>query len=191
MSAPLMNKTVRSVCVFCASSSEISQEYFEMAETLGAMLAKAGVRLVYGGAQGGLMGACADAALAEGGEVIGVIPKVLSSQERAHKKLSTLHVTPDMHTRQQKMAQLADMFVILPGGLGTLAEFFEIVTWKQIGLHDKPIVVVNTNGYWDGLAQMLDQCESQGFFHGELTDLILIVDSSQNIEVIKNFFTTE
>lgn len=172
----LKTDPVQSLCVFCASSSNIDQKYKELSQQIGKVTAQNGLRLVYGGAQGGLMGMMADAALAQGGEVVGVMPDILVGQERAHKGLSFLHITTDMHERQQKMADLADMFLILPGGMGTLAEFFEIVTWKAIGLHQKPIFVLNAFGFWDHLLETLENCKEQGFLHHDPASLFTVFD---------------
>ena len=154
----------------------------DLASRLGGFLATQGMRVVYGGAQGGLMGAVADAALDKGGEVIGVLPEILSDRERAHKGLSALHITKDLHERQQKMAALADAFVVLPGGTGTLAEFFEILTWKQIGLHEKPIILANIYGFWGGLLDALDHGFEEGFLYQPLKDVIEIFDTMDDLE---------
>ena len=183
-----VNRDIQSVCVFCASSDAVDQKYKDLAFTLGGFLAAQKLRLVYGGAQGGLMGAAADGALAGGGEVFGVMPEILSDRERAHKNLTQLYVTKDMHERQQKMAELADAFVILPGGTGTLAEFFEILTWKQIGVHKKPIVFCNAFGFWNPLISMLDSCLQQQFLHENPKTLFEICD---NMKDVQNFFSVE
>jgi len=139
---------VRSLCVYCGSSGRGREVHKVAAMRLGKTLARAGVRLVFGGGQVGLMGITAQAALSEGGKVTGIIPKFLDEIEVGLKGCTELIITPDMHTRKQKMAEMADGFVVLPGGLGTLDETFEILTWKQLGLHDKPIVLVDIEGYW-------------------------------------------
>lgn len=156
---------IESLCVFCASSSAIDPAYMDLAAETGRLCAENGWRLVYGGARGGMMGTMADAALAAGGHVEGVIPDVLGPQERAHTGLTRLHLVADMHARQQKMAQLADGFVVLPGGIGTLAEFFEIITWKAIGLHRKPVAVIDSGGFWSGLVHTIEQCAAGRFLH--------------------------
>ena len=161
----MANKPVQNVCVFCSASSHLDTRYYDLAEATGEAFAQRGFRIVYGGAQGGMMGRMADAALKNNAEVIGVLPKILSDRERAHKTLTTLHLTEDMHTRQKKMAELSDAFVILPGGLGTLAEFFEVLTWRQINLHDKPIYVLNAFGFWDGLIETINQMNQERFLH--------------------------
>src|SRR6185503_522242 len=138
---------MRSVCVFCGSSSRIADAHRTAAAELGTLIAARGLRLVYGGGRIGLMGVLADAALAAGGEVVGVIPQFLVDLEVAHTGLTELRVVPTMHDRKRAMFELADAFVVLPGGLGTLDETIEIVTWKQLGLHDKPVVLVEVGSF--------------------------------------------
>ncbi len=133
--------------------------------------------MIYGGGHIGLMGICADAALDAGGEVIGVIPVHLHDIEVGHRGLTELHVTPDMHTRKFKMFELSDAFAVLPGGLGTLDEAFEIITWRQLGLHGKPIVVVNIAGYWSPLLAMIDHIVATGFAASDNRELFTTVDS--------------
>lgn len=147
----------QSIAVYCASSSLVEDIYKNAAKETGAFLASQGHNIVYGGGHVGLMGIMADASLAGGAKVTGVITEQLMDLEVAHHGLTELHVTKTMQQRQNMMAELSDGFVILPGGLGTLAEFFEVLTWKQLGLHTKPIVILNVNGYWDGLHSMIGQ----------------------------------
>ena len=173
---------IHSLCIFCASSNNVDPKYKELAADMGAFVARSGITLVYGGAQGGLMGAAADAALSESGNVIGVMPEILSGQERAHKNLSVLHITKDMHERQKKMADLSDAFLILPGGTGTLAEFFEILTWKQIGVHDKPIILCNAFGFWDSLLETLQHCLKEGFLHHDPQNIVTICCDAMSVK---------
>lgn len=156
---------IRSVCVYCASSSRGPEGHKEAARQLGRVLANSGVRLVFGGGRVGLMGIVADAALAAGGEVVGVIPAFLRDLELAHDGCDEMIVTDSMHSRKQKMAEISDGFAILPGGLGTLDEAFEIITWKQLNLHDKPIVLVNVDDYWRPLLQLVEQITAQNYMH--------------------------
>ena len=151
------------VCVFCGSSAGRHASYADAARAFGALLSGSGVGLVYGGAAVGLMGAVADAALAAGGEVIGVIPKALVAHEVAHHGLSELHVVGSMHERKALMAELADAFVALPGGIGTLEELFEVWTWAQLGMHAKPCGLLDVDGYYARLCEFLDQVVEQGF----------------------------
>ncbi|MCB1556308.1 MAG: TIGR00730 family Rossman fold protein [Alphaproteobacteria bacterium] len=159
--------TISSVCVYCGSSNKVDDVYKQAAIDLGALLARRGWTAVYGGAAGGLMGLMADAALAAGGDVIGVVPeflaRVLDGKETAHQGLSALHIVDSMHERKQKLVDFSDGFVILPGGLGTLDEFFEVMTWRQLGVHSKPIVVANINGYWDPLLPLVDRIVESKF----------------------------
>ncbi len=153
----------------------------DIAREAGAFIARRGWGIVYGGSRNGLMGALADAALAEGGKVTGVIPHFLKNLEVAHAGLTELRMTHTMHERQVDMAALADAFLVLPGGLGTLAEFFEIVTWKQLGLHGKPIAVLNSFGYWDLLLAFLGHTENERFRHSRDKDLFQILEDIQGL----------
>jgi uncharacterized protein (TIGR00730 family) len=154
---------IRSVCAYCASSSRGPESHKAAARLFGRLLAENGIRLVFGGGRVGLMGVLADAALAAGGEVVGVIPSFLRDLELAHDGCDEMIVTDSMHSRKQKMAELSDGFAILPGGLGTLDEAFEMITWRQIRLHDKPIVVVNVDGYWEPLRRLVDHITAQNY----------------------------
>jgi hypothetical protein len=156
-----------SVCVFCGSSPGVDPGFVAAAEEVGRLLATQGRRLVYGGGRIGLMGAVADAALAHGGEVIGVIPRALVEKEVAHAGLTELRVVASMHDRKAAMADLADGFLALPGGIGTLEEFFEIWTWGQLGLHHKPFGLLNVAGFFDPLLAFLDQLTEQRFVRAE------------------------
>jgi uncharacterized protein (TIGR00730 family) len=171
-------ETRRRVCVFCGSKAGADAAYRAEATAMGTLLGKAGLGLVYGGAQVGLMGAVADAALAHGAEVIGVIPRSLADVEVAHQGLTQLTVVDTMHQRKALMAQEADAFVALPGAFGTLDEFFEILTWAQLGIHDKPCVMVNTAGYFDHLLRFLQVTIDQGFLKAKNYEYINVVGSS-------------
>jgi hypothetical protein len=151
------------VAVYCGSANGNNPAFLAEATALGVAIAAAGLGLVYGGASVGLMGAVADAALAAGAEVIGVLPKVLSASEIAHAGLTRLELVPTMHERKARMAELANAFLILPGGYGTLDEMMEAVTWAQLGLHAKPCILINTANYWDGLLVFLDSAVVAGF----------------------------
>ncbi len=167
------------LCVFCGSSPGNKPEYLVAAQQLGTALAKAGIGLVYGGAQVGLMGAVADAALAAGGEVIGVIPRHLVERELAHEGLTTLHEVSSMHERKAMMADLSDGFIALPGGVGTFEELFEVWTWGQLGHHQKPCALLNAAGYYDQLIAFLDHALTEGFMRQPYRDM-LIVDTEAN-----------
>ena len=165
---------VCSICVFCGAGRGDKPAYKEAAADLGTQMAESGLRLVYGGGNVGIMGAVADAVLAGGGKAIGVIPKFLRERETAHKELSELHVVDSMHTRKRLMFDLADAFVILPGGLGTIEEAFEMITWRQLGQHVKPIIFINTNNYWQPFCALVQNVEHSGFAHGDITQYFKI-----------------
>ncbi len=166
-----------SLCVYCASSSDVDPAHKDLARAVGELCADRGVEIVYGGGHLGLMGILADAALERGGRVVGVIPEFLTKLEVAHQGLSKMHLTRTMQERQSKMAELSDAFLILPGGLGTLAEFFEIVTWRSLRLHDKPIAILNHQGYWDSLVMMLNQAREQKFMREDPEALFSVFSS--------------
>jgi len=155
--------SVKRVCVYCGSSGRVDEIYRAAATRLGVIMAKAGLELVYGGGRIGLMGLLADAALASGGRVTGIIPSHLHDQEVGHNGLSELVVVDNMHERKRRMFEISDAFVVLPGGLGTLDETLEIITWKQLGLHDKPIVLVDVAGYWTPLLELVEHAVASGF----------------------------
>jgi uncharacterized protein (TIGR00730 family) len=158
---------MRSVCVYCGSSAGDRPEYVDAARALGHTLAQRGIELIYGGAQVGLMGHVANAVLERGGRVIGVIPQMLVRKEIAHAGLTALHVTASMHERKQKMADLSEGFIALPGGIGTFEELFEIWTWGQLGLHRRPCGLLNVAGYYDDLVRFLDHATASGFIRAE------------------------
>jgi len=169
---------IGSICIYCGSSLGHDSRFREGAATLGRLIAEAGVELIYGGANIGLMGIAADAALAAGGRVIGVMPHDLKWAELAHQGLHELIVVKSMHDRKRVMFERSDAFVALPGGFGTLDETFEIITWKQIGLHDKPIVLVDNDGYWKPLGALLDHVIAEGFARPEARTLFTVVESA-------------
>jgi uncharacterized protein (TIGR00730 family) len=162
------------ICVFCGSSSGSNPLYLDLARRLGQTLARRGIGLVYGGGSIGLMGALADATLAAGGEVVGVIPRALQLRELAHAGLTSLHVVASMHERKAKMAELAEGFVALPGGMGTLEELAEILTWAQLGLHSKPSGLLDVAGYYRPLIAFLDHAAAEGFIRPEHRRLLVV-----------------
>jgi uncharacterized protein (TIGR00730 family) len=168
----------RRVAVYCGSAIGTNPAFLAEAVATGKAIAAAGLGLVYGGASVGLMGAVADAALAGGTEVIGVLPEILTGSEIAHAGLTRLEVVPTMHERKARMVKLSDAFLILPGGYGTLDEMMEIVTWKQLRLHAKPCIVINTAGYWDGLLEFLDSAVTSGFLKAENRGLLQVAGSA-------------
>ncbi len=164
---------MNSICVYCGSSSGRKEEYRLAAESLGSELARRGITLVYGGGNVGLMGVVADAALAAGGKVIGVIPRALLEKELGHDGLTELRVVGSMHERKAQMAELADGFIALPGGFGTLEEFSEIATWTQLGFHRKPLGLLNVGGFYDGFLAFLDHAEVEGFIRPQHRSIVL------------------
>lgn len=169
---------MRRVCVFCGSSAGARPEYVTAARKLGELLADRGVGVVYGGASVGVMGALADGALDRGGEVVGVIPEALQVRELPHRGVTRMHVVGSMHERKALMAELSDAFVALPGGLGTLEELFEVLTWGQLGLHRKACGLVNVAGYFDGLLAFLDRAVAEGFVRTEHRRMLLVEDDA-------------
>ena len=164
---------IKAICVYCGSSDKIKSEYFEAAHEIGADIARRGWVLWYGAGSTGLMGAVADGALESGGQVIGVIPEVFNTPQLAHNGLHRLEVVESMHIRKQRLTDQVDAFVALPGGFGTYEELFEILTWAQIGLHSKPIGLLNTAGYYDPLLKMVDQALTEGFLYAEHPSMLL------------------
>ena len=170
---------MKRICVFCGSSPGARPEYVHAARYLGETLAQRGLTLVYGGAKVGTMGQVAQAALAAGGEVIGVIPRALVEMEVAYTGLSDLRVVDTMHERKALMADLADGFVALPGGLGTIDEFFEVLTWAQLGMHHKPCGLLNVCGYYDRLIDFLDHAVEQQFVQAAHRHMVLVAESAE------------
>jgi len=167
--------TIDRLCVYCGSSGAVDRRYREAARELGERLASADIELVFGGGRIGLMGVLADAVLAGGGRVVGVIPERLRDAELAHQGASELVITASMHDRKRVMAERADAFAVLPGGIGTLDEMFEMLTWRQLGLHDKPIFLVDVAGYWLPLRALLDHIEAQRFAASLVPRLVRVV----------------
>ncbi|CAA9494530.1 MAG: Lysine decarboxylase family [uncultured Rubrobacteraceae bacterium] len=161
------------VCVFCGSSEGSRPGYVEAAWRMGEELARRGLGLVYGGGKAGLMGAVADAALEAGGKVVGVIPDALVSREIGHEDLTELHVVGSMHERKKMMADLSDGFVALPGGYGTLEEFFEVLSWSQLSIHEKPCALLNVSGYWEPLIALFDRTITEGFVRPDHRSLVM------------------
>lgn len=168
MQPPRLDHSTFSLCVFCGSQSGNVGAFGDAARAVGASIARRGGQLVYGGGHSGLMGMVADATLAAGGRVIGVIPKALVEKKWAHQGCTELHVVESMHERKRIMAEKSDAFLALPGGIGTLEEFFEVWTWRQLGYHDKPIGLLNLNGYYDKLLDFLAASQAQGFMSQSL-----------------------
>lgn len=172
---------ITSVCVFCGAAARIDPKFHDLARETGALIARQGWTLVYGGSQTGTMGTLADGALAAQGKVVGYIPRHLEERELQHLGITECHVVETMHERKKKMVDRADAFVILPGGFGTLDEFFENITWRQIGLHDKPIVIVNPGGFWNHLLDLMKNLEATGFIRPENLSLYQVVEDIEQI----------
>jgi uncharacterized protein (TIGR00730 family) len=176
----------KSIAVFCASASGAGPVYLETACELGRAIAERSYSLVYGGATVGTMGALADAALAAGGTVVGVIPGVIIDLEIAHRGLTELHIVSTMHERKALMAERADAFIALPGGYGTLDEFIEILTWAQLRIHAKPCVMVNVGGYYDALLTFFDRAVKDGMLKAQNRGLVQVAhDSSEALEIVE------
>lgn len=169
------------IAVFCGSSNGARPEYLQLAAQTGRLLAERGYGVVYGGANRGLMGAVADAALAAGGEVFGVLPYGLETLEVAHRGLTQLEIVNTLHERKARMTELSDGFLILPGGHGTLEEMFEVLTWLQLAIHHDPVGVLDHNGYYRGILQHLDHAEAEGFIRPEHRRLLIAEDSLEGL----------
>ena len=178
---------ITNVCVYCGSSSNVDDAFKEAATKLGGLIAKENWGVVYGGGRVGLMGLVADSTLNAGGNVIGIIPEHIEEREVQHEELTELHVVDTMHVRKQMMVDRSQAFVILSGGLGTLDELFELLTWKQLGLHDKPIVIVNINGYWTKLLAAVQNIADEGFMRQDDLKMFIVVDDVSEVpEALKN-----
>jgi uncharacterized protein (TIGR00730 family) len=175
VAAPLRVKqpSLQSICVFCGSNGGTRSDYLRIAGSVGTRLAQRGIRIVYGGGSCGLMGAVADAALAAGGCVVGVIPHAIERRELAHRGVSELQIVGSMHERKAKMNEQSDAFLALPGGLGTYEELFEVLSWAQLGIHRKPVAILNVAGYFDPLLEMLDHALAEKFLRPEHRALLL------------------
>jgi len=172
---------VKAVCVFCGARNEVPKAHLEAGVTFGGMLAERGIRLVYGGGDCGVMGAVANAVLKHKGKVTGVFPRSLKNLESEHASLSEIIMVESMHERKRIMFERSDAIVVLPGGFGTMDEMFEIITWKQLRFHEKPIVIFNHLGYWDPLVVLMENIINIGFARPETRDLYTVVDSLEDV----------
>ena len=170
---------MKSIAVYCGLSEKVSEKYLETASRMGRVLAERGIRVVYGAGNSGMMGAVANGALEVGGEVIGVIPEIFNTPELFLSTISRMEVMPDMHSRLARMMDLSEGFIALPGGFGTMDEFFQTVTWAQIGLHNKPIGLLNHAGYYDHLASFMRHMQAEGFVHSKSEPLYLVEDTPE------------
>jgi len=164
---------MKSICVYCGSSDQVNSEYLKAAAEMGKTIAKRGLQLWYGAGSTGLMGAAANGALEAGGEVIGVIPEMFNTPQLVHLNLTRLEIVGSMHARKERLADQADAFIALPGGFGTFEEFFEILTWAQIGLHQKPVGLLNALSYYDPLLAMVEHARQEGFIYDEHRSLFV------------------
>ena len=179
---------MKNICVFCGSSMGDKIAYQDVSENFGKIIVQNNLKLIYGAGNIGLMGALADAVLNQGGEVVGIIPEFLVAKEVAHQFLTELIVVDSMHERKKQMADLADGFVTLPGGIGTFEEFFEIFTWAQLGLHQKPIGLLNIEGYYNIMLQLLDNAVKEGFLKQAIRDMIFTDnDPVKLLDKMKNY----
>lgn len=176
-----MGISLKRLCVYCASNDGAHPRYLEVARAFGTLLAERGISLAYGGGCVGLMGAVANAALAAGGEVIGVMPHALVQREVAHHGLTTLHVVDSMHDRKAMLADMSDAFVALPGGIGTLEEFFETWTWAALGVHRKPVGLLDVAGFWQPLLGLVDHLAQHGFLRGTPRDSLVVRDDPSSM----------
>ena len=172
---------VKSICVFCGASTGNNPAYAQAGRALGVMMAERGIRLVFGGGHVGMMGLVADAVLGAGGEAVGVIPEHLVEREVRHDRLTELHIVDTMHLRKQKMFELSDVFVVLPGGIGTLDETFEVLTWRQLGLHSKLIVLLSAADYWRPFKELVDEIVKAEFAMAAVGDLFSVVASPKEL----------
>jgi uncharacterized protein (TIGR00730 family) len=173
--------TIRTVCVYCGSSPGTDPAFMDAARRLGALMAADGVGLVYGGGARGLMGQLANSVIDHGGRVTGIIPEFLESKEHTLKRAQEVIITPNMHVRKQTMFDRADAFVALPGGIGTLEELVEQLTWAQLGQHKKPILILNINGFWDPLCALLDHMRRLAFIHTEMGVSLLVANEAEEV----------
>lgn len=174
-------KEMKSVCVFCGAQNAVPEKHLAMARQLGEDMAAAGKQLVYGGGDCGLMGAVANGVLDKGGSVIGVFPRSLGRIEVEHRGVTIMHVVDSMHERKQVMYDHADVFVVLPGGFGTLDEMFEVITWRQIKIHEKLVVIYNHDGYWDHMIMLMEHMVNHGFARPETRQFYTVANTKEEL----------
>lgn len=172
---------MKTICVYCGSSDKMSDEYLQSARKMGAAIARRGITLAYGAGCTGMMGAVADGALEAGGEVIGVIPEMFTTPTLMHNGLTRLEIVDSMHTRKQRLVDISDAFIALPGGFGTFEELFEILTWAQIGLHNKPVGLLNAQHYFDPLLSAIEHARKEGFIYAEHNSLFICDDQPDGL----------
>jgi uncharacterized protein (TIGR00730 family) len=179
---------MKTICVYCGSSDKMSNIYLQAAYQMGAAIARGGLILAYGAGCTGMMGSVADGALEAGGEVIGVIPRMFATPTLMHNGLSRLEIVDSMHTRKQRLVDISDAFIALPGGYGTFEELFEILTWAQIGLHHKPVGILNTHRYFDLLISAIEYAQTEGFMYAEHNSLFVCTDQPEALlDMLTNY----
>jgi uncharacterized protein (TIGR00730 family) len=171
----------KAVCVFCGASNDAPKVHLDLGRVFGKKMAEEGIRLVYGGGDCGIMGAVANAVMANGGKVTGVFPESLRDIENEHQSLTEIVIVDTMHQRKELMYQRSNAFVVLPGGFGTMDEMFEIITWRQLRLHDKPIIIMNNEGYWNNLVALMNEIIAKGFAHKEVATYFQVVDDLESL----------
>jgi uncharacterized protein (TIGR00730 family) len=171
----------KAVCVFCGASNDAPKVHLDLGRDFGKRMAEKGMRLVYGGGDCGIMGAVANSVMANGGKVTGVFPESLRDIENEHQSLTEIVMVETMHQRKELMYQRSDAFVVLPGGFGTMDEMFEIITWRQLRLHDKPIIIMNNEGYWSHLVALMSEIIAKGFAHKEVASYYQVVDDMESL----------
>ncbi len=177
------------ICIYCGAKTPENEYFVNLAKQLGRNIAEQGWELVFGGGKVGMMGLTADAALKAGGKVTGIIPTALKRAEIAHSEITNLHITNDMHSRKAMMESLSDAFIALPGGFGTLDEFFEILTWRQLGFHQKPVVLLNTDGYFDGIIDFVERARVEKMIYYEHTQMFKVTTGAdETINYLKKYF---
>jgi uncharacterized protein (TIGR00730 family) len=172
---------MKTVCVYCGSSDKMSESYLKIAREMGQAVARRGLTLAYGAGSTGMMGAVANGALEAGGAVIGVIPRLFATPALMHNGLTHLEIVENMHIRKQRLAEISDAFLALPGGYGTFEELFEILTWAQIGLHEKPVGILNAQGYYNLLLSLIEHAQAEGFIYAEHNGLLVCSDQPEKL----------
>ena len=190
MSMSSGGNAIRSVCVYCASSNECPEDYFEAARQLGKHLAENGIEILYGGGKAGLMGQLADSALANNGRVIGIIPQFMIEAEWGHQDITELRIVDDIHQRKRTLLESSDGIVALPGGCGTLEELLEAITWRRLGLHENPIVIVNTRDFFDPCVDLLERCIQEQFMEPKHRNIWQVVASPGDVPKALRDFPT-
>ncbi|MBL42391.1 MAG: TIGR00730 family Rossman fold protein [Rhodospirillaceae bacterium] len=179
-------KKIKSVCVFCSSSNNIEEKYRKSARKLATILSSNNITTIYGGGNTGMMGDLAGVCISKNANIIGVIPQFLKERENLHDNLTKVYIEENMHNRKRRMYNLSDMFICLPGGLGTLDEFAEVLSWKQLGIHNKPIVLINIDNYWSKLLNFFDEIDNKRFTYNNKSSLFNIIDNVEKIVSIIN-----